>query len=115
MVLKLGIIYFRFRNSMQVRILAEYPYSVAFGGLELQCQRSVDALSRLSQDVSLLDYHTRNDEFDVLHIFGNPPSMHEICLQSFGKKKIIISAVCGAKAPGVVSGKLNHIFSSLAH
>ncbi len=81
---------------MKVRLLAEFPLPIVYGGLELQCLRTHDALARRGADVSLLDYHNPDGEFDTLHIFGNPAALFEVCNFSKGKKKIVLSAVCGA-------------------
>ncbi len=80
---------------MEVRILPEFPFGIAFGGLELQCMKTYAALKKIGFSVELLDYCKQDKDFDILHIFGNPPSMYEICFHAAKTKKIIISAVCG--------------------
>lgn len=80
---------------MKVKLLAEFPLPIVCGGLELQCMKTYDALKKNGFPVELLDYYKQDKDFDILHIFGNPPSMYEICFHAAKTKKIIISAVCG--------------------
>jgi glycosyltransferase involved in cell wall biosynthesis len=82
---------------MEIRILPEYPLSIMCGGLELHCLRTLSALQKRGLNVKLLDYYKTDDTFEILHIFGNPPSLYEICNFASTKHKLIISAVCGAK------------------
>jgi glycosyltransferase involved in cell wall biosynthesis len=80
---------------MKISLFAEYPLSIVYGGLELQLLKTFNALKKIGATVDLLDYHNLQDtDFDILHIFGNPPSMYETMFFA-KKKKIIISAVCG--------------------
>ncbi|MBU3956524.1 glycosyltransferase family 4 protein [bacterium] len=99
---------------MNIRIFPEFPFGVAYGGLELQCIRTFHALSKKNQSVKLLDYYDNRDSFDILHIFGNPPSMYEICFHAKKTKKIIISAVCGANQFSYPKTFIRRILSGLA-
>lgn len=80
----------------EVRVLAEFPLSIAFGGLELQCLRTLSALQKKISNIAFLDYHNADEEFDILHIFGNPAGLYEVVFHAAKSKKVIISAVCGA-------------------
>lgn len=80
----------------EAHLLAEFPLSVVCGGLELQCIKTYNALREEGGDVELLDYHDPSQRIEILHIFGNPPSIYEVC-QHGSRSRIIISAVCGSK------------------
>jgi len=81
--------------------MAEFPLPVVYGGLELQCLRTFSALQRKGIHVQLINYHNPDDEFDILHIFGNPAGLYEIIFHAVKTKEVIISAVCGAQGlPG---------------
>jgi glycosyltransferase involved in cell wall biosynthesis len=78
-----------------VRILAEYPMPVIYGGLEIVCERTYEALRKTSLDVEMMDYSNPDQKFDILSIFGNPPSMYEIAVHAAKSKKVVFSAVFG--------------------
>src|SRR3989339_397680 len=80
---------------MKVGILAEFPLPIVLGGLEYQCLKTYDALKGIGAPIELLDYHNQEKVYDIIHIFGNPPSLYEICYFASQTKKIILSAVCG--------------------
>jgi glycosyltransferase involved in cell wall biosynthesis len=90
---------------MQVRVLPEYPLGIACGGIELRCLKTVAALNKYKKEditVKLLDYYNPDDDFDILHLFGNPPSFYEICYHLDKPKKLVISTVLGAhKMPSI--------------
>lgn len=100
---------------MRVRILAEYPNSIVFGGIELQCLRTFYKLKELGVSVDLLDYHNKDEKYDILHIFGNPASMYEICYYAAKTKKVIISAVCGATGPPGFKTRITRMLSDMAN
>jgi glycosyltransferase involved in cell wall biosynthesis len=81
---------------MRIRVFSEYPSGLVFGGIELHAMRTFRALKKQGVDVEFLDYFSPDNNFDILHIFGNPPCLYETCLFAAVNKKIVISAVCGA-------------------
>lgn len=82
---------------MKIRLLAEYPMPIVFGGAELQCLKTLEALKFKLDDVSLLDYNDKKDDFDLIHIFGNPPGIFDILNHIPKNKKIVVSAICGVQ------------------
>ncbi|HCT84077.1 MAG TPA: hypothetical protein DF296_02640 [Candidatus Margulisbacteria bacterium] len=98
-------------SKLQVRILPEYPFGLAYGGLEMQCQRTLNELAKIAPGIKYLDYFSRADNFDLLHIFGNPPGLYEACYYAHSHKKIVISAVCGAMNISLTRATYYKIFS----
>ena len=80
---------------MNVRVLSEYPFSIVMGGLELQAVKTVSAMKQLGMSVDFLDVHDASEDYNILHLFGNPPAIYDICWYAKSKKNIVISAVCG--------------------
>lgn len=100
---------------MKIGILAEFPLPVVLGGLEFQCLKTFDALKEIGAPVELLEYHNRESVYDIIHIFGNPPSMYEVCYFASQTKKIIISAVCGMQnASGIKAAIKTAAYKTLA-
>jgi len=99
---------------MKVKLLAEFPLPIVCGGLELQCMKTYVALKKIGFPVELLDYYKQDKDFDILHIFGNPPSMYEICFHAVKTKKIIISAVCGMGKTSPFKTAIYKYFSKVA-
>ncbi|MBI6546241.1 MAG: glycosyltransferase family 4 protein [Cyanobacteria bacterium NC_groundwater_1444_Ag_S-0.65um_54_12] len=81
---------------MIVHILSEFPLGILHGGIEIQCLRTWKALRAIGVDARLLDYHDPGSEIQILHIFGNPPGIMEVC-QAMGRRKLVISAVTGTQ------------------
>lgn len=85
----------------------EYPLSIVHGGLEMgQTMRTYLALRDLGVPVELLDYNSLDDDFDILHIFGNPTMIADLCLHACASKKVVISAVISARR---VSYPVKHV------
>ncbi|MDO8513855.1 MAG: glycosyltransferase family 4 protein [bacterium] len=82
-------------KKVKIGLLSEFPAPIIYGGLEMQCVRTFGALQQTGLDVSLVDYYVPEQKIDILHIFGNPPSMYEICVSASKTKKIVISTVFG--------------------
>jgi len=99
---------------MRIKLLAEYPFSIVYGGLELQCMKTFSALKKIGVPVELLDYHKQDNDFDILHIIGSPARMYEVCLYTVKTKKIIISAVCGASKISSFRTNIRKGFSKIA-
>ena len=99
-------------KSTKISLLAEYPAPIIYGGLEMQCIRTFNALQQTGIDVSLVDYYSPEQEIDILHIFGNPPSMYEVCTYAAKTKKIVISTVFGG---ATISRPLSYGINTLAN
>ena len=81
---------------MKIRVIPEYPFSLVYGGIEIRSLRTIKALKDIGVNIGYLDYYNKDDEFDILHVFGNPPSIYEL-IKNKGNKKIVISSVNGAQ------------------
>lgn len=81
---------------MKVAYFSEYPFSIAYGGIETRLLRSLKIMSRSDIDVSLLDPYDRIQEYDLLHIFGSPPHLDEIINFASKKCPVLIDSVSGA-------------------
>jgi glycosyltransferase involved in cell wall biosynthesis len=87
---------------MKVVILPEYPLPIVCGGIEIRSLRTLSALQSINIDAHLLEYYDKEQSFDILHLFGNPPSLYEICYYLDRTKKLVISTVFGAhKIPSI--------------
>jgi len=104
---------------MKIIILPEYPLPILCGGIEIRSLRTLSALQSMNIDAQLINYFDRNQEFDILHLFGNPASWYEICYHIDKSKKIVISTVFGAeKMPSlkeVIAVSISSNVASLAH
>ncbi len=79
----------------KIVLLPEYPLPIVYGGLEIQCVKTLDAVKKTGVNVSGIDYYKYNQSIDILHIFGNPPGMFETCFFASHDKKIVISTFFG--------------------
>ena len=103
---------------MRILSFPEYPLPIVCGGIELRCLKTTEALSRIGLAVRLLDYYDYLSEYDVLHIFGNPPSIFELRVKMSAEHKFVLSCVCAAKKnPGIkeYAHRLLSRFAALAH
>jgi glycosyltransferase involved in cell wall biosynthesis len=98
-----------------VGILAEYPMPIVYGGLEIVCERTYAALKHSkSCEVELVDYHNPEQNFDVLSVFGNPPSMYETIVFASKTKKVVISTVFGGAIKSRIASAAVKSFSWFA-
>lgn len=102
------------RNNTRVHLVAQLPLPIIYGGLEVQCLQTWKALSDLGIDACLLNYHQPSSDVQLLHLFGNPPSIYELCLHTAKTKKLIISAVCSARGPARFSTVIRRGMAGLA-
>jgi glycosyltransferase involved in cell wall biosynthesis len=63
---------------MRVAFVAPLPFSIAFGGLEIQVLRTAEALRALGVHVDLLDPWKQAFDADLLHCFGSEYQLGEI-------------------------------------
>lgn len=90
------------KKKLSVGILNQFPMSLVFGGLEIQCLKTTEALRKIGVNAHLVDYHQKDDPYEILHIFGNPPSIFEHCTFAASSKKIIVSAVFGGAKSNII-------------
>ncbi len=79
---------------MKIKVLPEYPFPIVYGGIEIRSRRTINAIKDKGIDISFLDYYDEEQKFDLLHIFGNPPSIFEL-VSNKKNKKVVISSVNG--------------------
>lgn len=79
----------------RIGLLPEYPAPIIYGGLEMFCQRNYQALKTAKVAAELVNYYDPDQKIDLLHVFGNPPSLYEVITHASRNKKVIISAVFG--------------------
>src|ERR1035437_2731943 len=84
--------------GIKARLLPMFPLSVMCGGLELQCLRTQLGLKQIGVDAELMDFYRRDDEYDIIHMFGSSPNFYDICLHSRGRRRIVVSAVTSARS-----------------
>jgi glycosyltransferase involved in cell wall biosynthesis len=75
-----------------VRAVPFQPHAFFFGGFDIQMCRTLEVLRELGMDAEPLDYWSRDDQFEVLHVWGLHPS-HEHLVSAARKngKKIVIT------------------------
>jgi glycosyltransferase involved in cell wall biosynthesis len=76
----------------------QYPIGLIRGGLEMgQTLRTFQALKALDIPVEFLDSNSTDSNFDILHVFGCPVGVADLCSHCGDAKKIVISAVLSAR------------------
>ena len=77
---------------MKVRVVPCQPHCFLYGGFDMQMYRTMEALRKQGIDAEPLDYWSRDQSFDVLHVWGLE-SRHQnvIRLAKQYNKKVIIT------------------------
>jgi len=78
---------------MKIRVIPGQPHAFAFGGFDIQMQRTLEVLQRLGVDAKPLDFWSRDSDFDILHFWGFDPDQH-LTTARFAKrygKKIVLT------------------------
>ena len=102
------------RQCTRARLLPMSPFSILYGGLELQCVKTCGALVENGISAKLLDYYDLEDEFNVLHLFGSTGNYFEICEHAARKCQIVVSTVSSARSATWLRGRIWNGFSRLA-
>lgn len=91
-------------GSSRVRVAALQPHSLAFGGFEMQMINAMEAARSFGVDIQPLDYWSRNDEFEILHVWGLSVQHFELIKWARkARKKIILTALTGYRdLPGLI-------------
>ncbi|HEY5368651.1 MAG TPA: glycosyltransferase family 4 protein [Hanamia sp.] len=78
---------------MKVKYLPHQPHCFAFGGFDLQMINTLDAVIKEGVDASKLDIWSRDNNFDIIHLWGVGP--HNYLVIDFAKKsrKMIVATV----------------------
>jgi glycosyltransferase involved in cell wall biosynthesis len=85
---------------VRVAFVSQLPFSLAFGGLEIQVLETAKALRELGVDVELLNPWEPEFTADLLHCFSSEYQLWEIVSRAKGKGiPVVVSAIFGPKAP----------------
>ena len=94
-----------------VRVVPLQPHCFAFGGFEVQMNCAMETARAAGADIAPLDFWRREDDFDVLHLWGlDVQHLHTVTWGHADKKKIVLSAL--VNYPGWYSW-LRHKISSI--
>jgi glycosyltransferase involved in cell wall biosynthesis len=55
---------------MKIRVAPMQPHIFLYGGFDMQMVRTIELLDSIGVDIKPLDFWSRKDEFDILHIWG---------------------------------------------
>lgn len=79
---------------MKVRVLTQYPWSVGYGGAEIQAKKYVEYVSKHGIDIDFLVHYNKEANYDVLHIVGLTYNSRHIVMAAKAKNiKVVISPV----------------------
>ncbi|WP_373325423.1 glycosyltransferase [Sporomusa paucivorans] len=79
---------------MKIKVLTRYPWSVVYGGAEIQAQKYVEYVSKQGIDISFLDLHNIEEKYEILHIVGmNYATKNIINYAHLKNIKVILSPV----------------------
>ncbi len=81
-----------FRRTMRVRAVPFQPHAFFYGGFDIQMTRTLEVLVESGVDAKPLDFWSRDDDFDIVHIWGLH-AMHEPLVTAARKnnKKVVIT------------------------
>ncbi len=77
---------------MKAVFVAQLPFSLAFGGAEVQVLRTADALRAIGVDVELLDPWKPSFEGDLLHCFTSEYQLAELVAHATGRGIPIVTS-----------------------
>lgn len=87
---------------MKIRVAPMQPHLFLYGGFDMQMVRTVELLSSIGVDIKPLDFWSRVDEFDILHIWGL--DRQHLLLSRTAKiygKKIVMSPLLPYLSPAI--------------
>jgi len=78
--------------TARIRAVPFQPHAFFFGGFDIQMCRTLEVMIAMGLDAKPLDFWSRDDEFDALHIWGLDPS-HENLVRTArqNRKKVVIT------------------------
>lgn len=76
---------------MRIRAVPFQPHAFFFGGFDIQMCRTLEVMAESGLDAKPLNYWDREDQFDVLHIWGLDPTHAQLvrAAKQNGKKVVI--------------------------
>ncbi|MCF2939762.1 glycosyltransferase [Paenibacillus alkaliterrae] len=72
---------------MKVKVLTRYPWSIGYGGAEVQAQKYVDYALNKGIDISFMDHYSKSVDYDILHLVGSDYNTFQMI--NFAKSKNI--------------------------
>lgn len=79
---------------MRIKVLTRYPWSLGYGGAEIQAQKYVEYVKKSGYDISFIDDYSKNKDYDILHIVGMDYETYQIINLALSKDiKVILSPV----------------------
>jgi glycosyltransferase involved in cell wall biosynthesis len=78
---------------MKVKYFPYQPHCFAFGGFEIQMLNTLDAVIEAGVDASKLDIWSRDNDFDIIHLWGIGIPNYEVIDWAKKSGKIIIATV----------------------
>ena len=94
---------------MKVKYLPYQPHCFAFGGFEIQMLSTLKAVIGAGVDASKLDVWSRENDFDIIHLWGVGSLNYQIIDWSKKARKLIIATVL-LPYHDTVRSKLGYIF-----
>lgn len=105
-------------NKLNIAFLSDYPFSVSFGGKEIQMLQYLEFISKFSENeikINLLNYWDLNElkNIDILHLFGYSnwySGITKILKVKYPDLKIVVSPTFFTENPSIYKF-LSRIFS----
>lgn len=77
---------------MRIRAVPFQPHAFFFGGFDIQMLRTLEVMVEFGLDAKPLDFWSRDNDFDALHIWGlHSAHEHLVVAAKKNKKKVVIS------------------------
>ncbi len=84
---------------MKVVFISQLPFSLAFGGLEIQVLETAKALQKLGVEVELLNPWKQEFDAELLHCFSSEYQLWEVVKRAKGKGiPVVVSGIFAPKA-----------------
>ncbi|MDC0117762.1 glycosyltransferase family 4 protein, partial [Flavobacteriaceae bacterium] len=78
---------------MKIKYFPYQPHCFAFGGFDMQMLNAFDAVKETGIDASKIDTWSRDNDFDIIHLWGIGPTNYNIIDWTIKSKKKIIATV----------------------
>lgn len=98
---------------MKVRYLPSQPHCFAFGGFDLQMLHTLEAVKKLGINVEKLNPWDRDNDFDIIHLWGlDASNFRAAYFAKQERKKIVLTALTGYVKGAIQNFKLE-LFNKL--
>jgi len=79
---------------MKIKYFPYQPHCFAFGGFDMQMLNALDAVKKTGLDASKLDIWSRDNDFEIIHLWGiGPHNYHIINWAKKSEKKILATVL----------------------